>query len=172
MQPQRSVHLRELARITHAAPGTLKKELDALCEVGLLRSQRVGNQLQVQANTTHPVFPELQALVRKTVGLADVLKDALEPLRTQIDEAFVFGSAASGLEHAHSDIDLMVIGNVSFGSVVEATFQAQGLLGRDINPKVMSATEWQDKKAQGVPFVADVLSKPVISLIEAPHAAE
>jgi predicted nucleotidyltransferase len=172
MQPQRSVHLRELARITHAAPGTLKKEVDALCEVGLLRSQRVGNQLQVQANTTHPVFPELQALVRKTVGLGDVLKEALEPLREQIDEAFVFGSAASGLEHAHSDIDIMVIGNVSFGSVVEATFQAQGLLGRDINPKVMSGAEWNDKKANSHPFVTEVLTKPVIALIEAPNAGE
>ena len=74
MQPQQKMHLRELARQTQAAPGTLKKELDALCHVGLLRSERVGNQVHFQANQDHPVFAELQALVRKTTGLADVLR--------------------------------------------------------------------------------------------------
>jgi predicted nucleotidyltransferase len=171
MQPQRSVHLRELARLTHAAPGTLKKEVDALCAVGLLNSHRVGNQLQVQANSQHPVFPELQALVRKTVGVADVLKEALAPVSAHIQHAFVFGSVASGQEHAHSDVDLMVVGDVSFAAVVDATFAAQALLGRDINPKVMSAAEWHDKQAQGHPFVSEVLSNPTIDVIGTAVAA-
>lgn len=73
MHPDQSIHLRELARQTQAAPGTLKKEVDALCRVGLLHGQRIGNQVQVQVNRQHPVFAELQALVRKTIGLTDVL---------------------------------------------------------------------------------------------------
>ena len=78
MHPDQSIHLRELARQTQAAPGTLKKEVDALCRVGLLHSQRIGNQVQVQVNRQHPVFAELQALVRKTIGLTDVLQHAQE----------------------------------------------------------------------------------------------
>jgi hypothetical protein len=74
MQPEQKMHLRELARQTQAAPGTLKKELDALCHVGLLHSERVGNQVHFGANQDHPVFSELQALVRKTTGLNDVLR--------------------------------------------------------------------------------------------------
>lgn len=168
MHPDQKVHLRELARLTQTAPGTLKKEVDALCQVGLLQRERVGNQTHIQANTSHPVFPEVQALIRKTIGLADALKLALAPLANQIELAFVFGSMASGTEHAGSDIDLLVVGNLSFGEVVDATYEAQTLLGREINPKVMTLAQWVEKQAEGNPFVQDLLDKPKLMLIGGP----
>lgn len=164
MQPDQKMHLRELSRQTQAAPGTLKKELDALCHVGLLTSERVGNQVQFQANQSHPVFAELQALIRKTTGLADVLRQALQPLGDQVALAFVFGSMASGSAHAGSDVDVLVVGSASFAQVVEATYAAQAPLGRDINPKVMTPTEWATKRAEGHPFVQELLAKPRILL--------
>ena len=165
MRPEQQIHLRELARVIGAAPGTLKKELDALCEAGLLRAERVGNQVRFCANTAHPVFPELQALIRKTIGLADALRLSLAPLAGRIDAAFVFGSMASGTESAGSDIDLMVVGDAGFAEIVDATYEAQAALGREINPKVMSASEWQAKKAESNAFLQDVLNKPRIMLI-------
>ena len=165
MRPEQQIHLRELARVIGAAPGTLKKELDALCGVGLLRAERVGNQVRFCANTAHPVFPELQALIRKTIGLADALRLSLAPLAGRIDAAFVFGSMASGTESAGSDIDLMVVGDAGFAEIVDATYAAQATLGREINPKVMSASEWQAKKAERNAFLQDVLNKPRIMLI-------
>ncbi len=165
MRPEQQIHLRELARVIGAAPGTLKKELDALCEAGLLRAERVGNQVRFCANTAHPVFPELQALIRKTIGLVDALRLSLAPLAGRIDAAFVFGSMASGTESAGSDIDLMVVGDAGFAEIVDATYAAQATLGREINPKVMSASEWQAKKAERNAFLQDVLNKPRIMLI-------
>ena len=165
MRPDQQIHLRELARVIGAAPGTLKKELDALCGVGLLRAERVGNQVRFCANTAHPVFPELQALIRKTIGLVDALRLSLAPLAGRIDAAFVFGSMASGTESAGSDIDLMVVGDAGFAEIVDATYAAQAALGREINPKVMSASEWQAKKAERNAFLQDVLNKPRIMLI-------
>ena len=165
IRPEQQIHLRELARVIGAAPGTLKKELDALCEAGLLRAERVGNQVRFCANTAHPVFPELQALIRKTIGLVDALRLSLAPLAGRIDAAFVFGSMASGTESAGSDIDLMVVGDAGFAEIVDATYAAQAALGREINPKVMSASEWQTKKAERNAFLQDVLNKPRIMLI-------
>lgn len=165
MRPEQQIHLRELARVIGAAPGTLKKELDALCEAGLLRAERVGNQVRFCANTAHPVFPELQALIRKTIGLADALRLSLAPLAGRIDAAFVFGSMASGTESAGSDIDLMVVGDAGFAEIVDVTYAAQATLGREINPKVMSASEWQTKNAERNAFLQDVLNKPRIMLI-------
>lgn len=73
LNPQRWLHLRELARLTGASAGTLKKELDALTAAGLLKFQKVGNQTQFSANAEHPVYPELSGLIKKTTGLRDVL---------------------------------------------------------------------------------------------------
>ena len=165
MRPDQQIHLRELARMIGAAPGTLKKELDALCEAGLLRGERIGNQVRFCANAEHPVFPELQALIRKTIGLADTLRLSLAPLVDRIEAAFIFGSMASGTENAGSDIDLMVVGDTSFADIVDATYETQLSLGREINPKVMSASEWRTKKAERNTFLQEVLSKPRMMLI-------
>ena len=165
MRPEQQIHLRELARVIGAAPGTLKKELDALCEAGLLRAERVGNQVRFCANTAHPVFLELQGWIGKTSGRVGGLRLSLAPLAGRIDAAFVVGSMASGTESAGSDIDLMVVGDAGFAEIVDATYAAQATLGREINPKVMSASEWQAKKAERNAFLQDVLNKPRIMLI-------
>lgn len=154
-------HLRELARLTASASvGSLKKELDLLVGVGLLKVQKVGNQTQFCANADHPVYPDLLGLVRKSIGLVDVLHAALAPLAGQIQVAFVFGSMAQGSERPHSDVDLMILGDLGFGAAVNALHESQVTLGREINPKVMTLAEWQSRKTAGDSFVQDVRGKP------------
>ena len=165
MNPQKWLHLRELARLTGASPGTLKKELDALVEAGLLKLQKVGNQTQFTANTEHPVYSDLSGLISKTTGLRDVLAVALEPLTAQIEVAFVFGSVAKTTEGAQSDVDVMVIGEATFGQVVTAVYEAQLTLAREINPKVMSRAEWSEKKKAHNVFVQELMSKPQIFIV-------
>lgn len=169
MNPHVSLHLRELARVTGASAGTLKKELDALTAVGLLHLQRVGNQSQFRANTEHPVYPELLALIRKTTGLHDVLAQAFAPLGGEVELAFVFGSVASATDTTHSDVDVMVIGEASFGQVVSALSEAQQTLGREINPKVMTRLEWRQKQTEGNAFVFEVMEKPKIAVVGTLH---
>ncbi len=169
MNPQKWLHLRELARLTASSPGTLKKELDALTTAGLLNTQRMGNQIQFSANVEHPVFPELSGLIRKTTGLHDVLASALLPLAEWVEVAFVFGSIAKATETSRSDVDVMVIGQASFGQVVNALFDAQTTLAREINPKVMTRAEWQTKRVDHNPFVQELMDKPKIFIVGAEH---
>jgi predicted nucleotidyltransferase len=125
----------------------------------------VGNQTHFSANAQHPVYPELSGLIRKTTGLQDVLARALEPLADGVVAAFVFGSVASGTEAAHSDVDLMVIGTASFGEVVNAVYEAQAAVGREINPKVMKREEWQAKRSAGQAFLNEVMHKPKLFIM-------
>jgi len=165
LHPERSYHLREIARLTATQPGTLARELNKLAEVGLLEKTKVGNQLHYIANRQCPVFEELASILRKTSGLADVLADALLPLAGQIDWAFVFGSMASGAERANSDIDLMLIGDVGYGEVVSALYPLQEQLGRELNPKVYRREEWQQAMAEQGTFIRDVLRKPRLFIL-------
>jgi len=169
MNPHKWVHLRELARLTNASPGTLKKELDALVTSGLLKLQKVGNQSQFSSNTDHPVFPELSALIRKTIGLQDVLVNALQTVAADIEVAFVFGSMAKATDTSHSDVDLLIIGNATFGHVVNALFESQATLGREINPKVMTRKEWLAKKMEHNAFVGEIAKQPKLFLIGTEH---
>ncbi|MDO9605223.1 MAG: nucleotidyltransferase domain-containing protein [Hydrogenophaga sp.] len=163
-------HLRELERLTSAASvGSLKKELDLLAGVGLLNIRKVGNQTQFCVNEDHPVYPELMGLVRKSIGLVDVVHAALAPWTQQISVAFVYGSMAQGTDTPHSDVDVMILGDVSFANAVNALYDCQATLGREINPKLMTLVEWQTRKAAGDSFVQDVLNKPKLFILGGPN---
>ena len=132
---------------------------------GLLDREQVGNQLRYWANRSHQIYPELAGILRKTVGLANVLLEALGPLAKKIKVGFVFGSMARGPESMGSDVDVLIVGSLSFGAVVDAFFPVQQQLGREINPKVFSATEWNTKLAKKDGFITHVLADPKIFLI-------
>ena len=164
LRPELALHGREIARQTGLSAGTITRELTRLADAGLLKRKKRGNQQVYSANTDGPIFQELASILRKTSGMADVLTQALAPIASKLCTAFVFGSMAQGRETAGSDIDLMLIGNVSFREVVALTYPAQVTLGREISPKVFLASEFK-AKAQSEAFLADVLAKPKSFLI-------
>jgi predicted nucleotidyltransferase len=172
LQPDESLHGREIARRTGLTQGTLTRELRLLADVGLLTQKKRGNLTLYRANRASPIFAELSGILRKTSGLADVVVEALTSLADEMDVAFIFGSVARGAESAGSDVDLLVIGSVDFGALVEALYPAQQQLGREINPKVFSVREWKSKLQQKSSFTTDVLRKPKIFLIGGEHDLE
>lgn len=165
LRPEQAVHVRELARLTGVSPGALHRELKRLESLGLLTRTQTGNQVSYAANRACPVFEDLAGLLRKTAGLIDVLRSALVPLTNRIERAFVYGSMASGQTHAHSDIDVMVIGDLGFADVVLALAPAQESLRREINPTVLSAADFKRKRRQVDGFVAKVLKGPTLWLM-------
>jgi len=168
LHPEQSYHVREIARLTETTAGTLHKELTKLAAAGILSRERRGNQLVYQANRACPIFEELASIMRKTSGLAEVIARGLAPVAQNIGVAFVFGSVARANESPHSDVDVMVIGNVGFGEVLQLLYPVQAQLGREINPKVFTQQEWKSKVAAPDTFVRDVLSKPKLFLIGGP----
>lgn len=163
LHPDKAYHVREIARLTGTLAGTLHKELSKLAEVGLLQKLVQGNQVLYQANRQSLIFEELASILRKTTGIADVLAEALAIRLPQIEFALVFGSVASGKARSNSDIDVLIVGELAFGEAVRLLYPAQGILGREINPKIYSMTEW--RQAQSESFVVELLANPVIKII-------
>jgi DNA-binding transcriptional ArsR family regulator len=156
LHPDTSLHVRELARLTGTSPGSLHRELRSLTEQGLLLRQETGRQVHYRANIGCPVFEELAGLLRKTVGVADVLREALMPLAGAIDLAFVYGSVAAGRESAHSDVDVMVLGRAGFGDVVQALASTRDSLRREVNATVMQAADFARRFGAGEGFATNV----------------
>jgi predicted nucleotidyltransferase len=165
MNPDKRWHLREVVRKAGCAVGTVRRELKGLVDCGIIVETRDGNRMYYQANPQCPVYPELAALIRKTSGLADVLRAALAILGGRVQVAFVYGSQARQEAGPNSDVDLMVIGTVGFAEVVSALAEAQETLAREINPTVYSPEEFRHKASSGHPFVRSVLKERKIFLI-------
>ena len=165
LRPDEDFHLRELERMTGIPAGSLHRELRALFEAGLLLKERQGNQVRYKANRTCPIYEELASIFRKTVGLAGVLSDALADLSGRIDLAFIFGSSAVGRQKYSSDVDLMIIGDISLLDVVKALASAQGKLGREINPVVMTAGKFGTQAEKKERFISRVVEEPKIFVL-------
>ena len=59
-------------------------------------------------------------------------------------------------EHVHSDVDVMLVGDLEFSEVVLALSDTQTTLRREVNPTVLSRAEFEDKLLQSDSFVAQV----------------
>lgn len=169
LHPEQGYHVRELARLTNTSAGTLHKELSKLSNAGILQSKKVGNQQHYSANMQCPIFEELASIFRKTSGLADVIANALSSAKNQIQLAMVFGSVARGEEQANSDIDVMVIGDISFGDVVSLLHESQATLRREINPVVYSVDSFKTRVEKNDSFLKEILNKPKLFIIGSEH---
>jgi DNA-binding transcriptional ArsR family regulator len=169
VQPQKAWYVSELARRMKVPPSSLQRELQGLANAEILRVHRQGRMVYYQANAQSPLFPELRGLMLKTVGLVDVLADALKPLAARLSIVFVYGSIASGSEASDSDVDLMVLGTVSPVDLALPLRRARDLLGREINPTVYTATEFKRKRAANNHFLIQVLDKPKLFVLGNEH---
>lgn len=165
LRPETEIHARELARVTGVSIGTLLRELGTLHALGLVKRREVGRQVFFSADPGSPIFNELASLLRKTIGLGDRLRDALTPLADRFKAAFVYGSMAAGTDAPHSDVDVMVIGDLPFSEVTRALHPEQSVLGREINPTVMSAAEFKSKRRARDGFLQSVVEGPKIWLV-------
>lgn len=164
-QPERKLYLRQIVRLTGAAQGGVQRELAFLVRSGILLKTREGNLAYFQANRAAPIFEELRGLVRKTAGVPELLRTALLPHASLIRRAFIYGSVARGEEGASSDVDLMVIGDVSFFDVVAAVSPLQQTLGREINPTVFDSAEHARRLRAKDSLLTRVEKQPRIDLI-------
>ena len=160
VQPEKAWYASELAQRLGVPSSSLQRELQDLTEAGILKTHKQGRMVYYQANRESPVFPDLRGLMLKTAGLVDVLAQALKPVASKVTTAFVYGSIAAGSEDSNSDIDLMVVGDVSPQDLALPLRRARESLGREINPTVYSPAEFERKRAAKDHFLTQVLDKP------------
>ena len=164
--PDRTFFANEIIKLAASGSGAVQRELARLESAGLATTTRVGNQRHYQANRSSPVFGELRALVLKTSGLADQLRNALADRAADIRAAFIFGSVAKQNDTAASDVDVMIISDeLTYADIYPILENASSLLTRSINPTIYSSAELAKRITKRNAFVMRVLDQPKIWLI-------
>jgi len=164
-RPDQSFYLRQIARHIGASTGAVQRDITQLSKAGLINRIPLGSQVFYQANSNSPIFAEMRGLVTKTVGVHDSLLFLLAPYGRKIKVGFVYGSVARHEEAAQSDVDLMIVGNISLEELMPTFAKAQALLGREINATVYSPKEFRSKVDGGNHFLQSVLKDKKLFLI-------
>jgi predicted nucleotidyltransferase len=165
-QPDRSFYATELIKLVTGGSGAVQRELARLKRSGLVTVRRLGNQKHYQANPKSPIFAELSSIVRKTVGLAEPVREALRPLVRDIKAAFVYGSVAKRTDTAGSDIDLMIVSDkLTYADLYKVLEPLTARLRRSVNPTVYTRRELAKRIKSGNVFVTRVLQQPKLWVI-------
>jgi len=163
--PDERYFVRQLTALVNEDSTNVSRELTRLEKTGILVKNTEGKQKYYQANRQSPLFNELHGLMLKTVGVADIIKKALEPRMADIKLAFIFGSVARSTDDRRSDIDLMMVGKISFGDAVSLLTPAEQKLGREVNLVVYPIAEFKKKVKEDHHFVKTVLEDEKIFVI-------
>lgn len=162
---EKMFYLREIARKIGMGAGTVQRELSKLVSADLVVRQARGKQVYYGANKKSRVFNEIRGLIIKTFGLADVIKEALGPLSSEIAYAFIYGSQADGTAAAESDIDLMVVGRIGEMKLHKAISMAEGKLNKVVNYSLFTLDEFRRRKKEKKGFIDRVVTGKKIVLI-------
>lgn len=167
-QPERSFLSKEVITLASIGTGAVHRELQRLVRSGLVTVRSEGWEKHYQANPDSPIFAELKALVVKTVGLVEPIREALAPIATGIRFAFVYGSQARGVGAAGSDVDLMIVSDVlTYSEVFAVLEKPQAVLTRSIQPTVLTWAEWVERLRAKDHFLQIVRSQPRLFILGA-----
>ena len=168
--PERSYYMQEVGRILGKKLGVLQRALNALAEEGVLLSEYRGHARFFQANTQHPLYPELKGIVAKTSGVEGTLRRLVERMES-VRMALIYWSFAKGKAREDSDIDLLIVGNPKVETLLIKELRAlEKKLQREINYKLYSETEYHRKHVKSDPFLEEILMDKKVVLKGNPDA--
>lgn len=158
-------YLREIASLTGQPVRAIQRELARLESSELVTSKVEGNRKYFTANREAPVFQELRSLLVKTAGLGEAFSRTLRERSNAIELALIFGSYARGGDTPDSDIDLLVVGDLSLRELAALLAPLKHELQREVNPITIQAAEFRRRVKESDPFIQSVLAGEKIFLI-------
>lgn len=160
--PEASYHLNEVVRRAGVGTGSVQRELARLTRAGLLNVRRVGNQKRYQANPEVPIFAELCAIARKTVGIAEELRRALGELDPAPDLALLYMDDA---QNVAAPLRVLVVSDRLSPAALGAAFQRSSeRIGRSVHPWLLDRRRFGDLAQRGDPRLMRVLEGPRVLL--------
>lgn len=156
--------VRQLARRVGTSEATVSREVSRLVEAGAATEQRKGNLRIVRPAPDGALAFHLAGLLRATVGPEVVLGRHLAG-RADVEQAIIFGSYAARASGEPGpppgDIDLLLIGDLSFEDGYDLAHAASRELGMEVNPVIRTVEEWE---RDDTGFAAEVRARPTIVL--------
>ena len=147
LNQDQQAYLRELASEFSVSPSQVREELRRLSDAGLLKSERLGRQTMFRADEAHPLFPELQSMVRKALGMDQILDSIVQRLG-QLELALLVGDYAAGKDTGI--IDLVLVGNINPANLRDLVRKTEHYIRRKVRTLVLSAEEFRSLDAPSV----------------------
>jgi hypothetical protein len=134
-----SSYLRSLESEFGESTNAIRIELNRFEEAGLLASYLQSNKKYFKANTKHPLFQEIHSIVKKYIGIDQIISSVVSKIG-DINEVYLTGDFASGKNSQIIDL-LIVSENLDKGYLVKLVDKAESIISRKIRYLVMNKSD-------------------------------
>jgi predicted nucleotidyltransferase len=156
-------HLSGIARRTGLTPPAVLKEAANLVRTGLVKRRDQGNLSFYSINKDAIIFEEMKRIFLKYEIFSEILSKELT--KEKITYALIYGSFAKGTEKEGSDIDLLVVGDVSENQLLKVIPKIERNTGREINFILWTENEFKEKVQRKIPLIREILETPIIMIV-------
>lgn len=139
LNPNSRSYLRELANEFGESTNSVRLELNRLSEANLLVSKEEGRSRFYKANIAHPLFPEIQSIVKKTLGL-DQLVEKFAAQLGDLKRVFLAGDYGKGIDSGL--IDIVLIGQIDKIYLDKLVTKTESLIHRKIRTLILDEEEF------------------------------
>ena len=139
LNPGLKAYLRQLASEFNLSTNAVRTELNHLTEHKILVSERSGRSVFYQANTGHPLFPELFSMVRKITGIDELVRSVVDRLGN-LEAAYLVGEYARGIDTGI--IDVVLVGDIDKVQLDDFALKTEAYIQRKIRSLVLTKEEF------------------------------
>jgi predicted nucleotidyltransferase len=164
LSPHETLYVNEMSRRLGLDKRNLVKKLHELDHIGILKSEKRGNLKLYGVNPEFPLYREYRKIVLKTIGLEERLKRIMREI-SGVKEAYIYGSYALDAMSAHSDLDLLIVGNHEIKALQKKIILLQREINREVNSVNMSEEEFRTRMESKDPFLSGIFRRETIRLI-------
>ncbi len=145
LNPEYSSYLRKLAKELGESTNAVRVELNRLEDAQLLTSKVNGREKWYIANQSHPLFPEINSIVKKVMGIDKLVEEVLANLG-HLEVALVVGDYTRGIDSGI--IDLVLVGTIDRSYLETLVSKAEELLKRRIRTLVLNKEEYENLQSR------------------------
>jgi hypothetical protein len=145
LNPDSEAHLRGLETEFGEGSNAIRLELNRFEQAGLLQSRTQGNRKLFKVNVANALYPELNSLVKKHLGI-DQLVDRIVSQLGDLEQVYLAGDYAQGLDSGV--IDIVLVGNPDRVYLAQLISKAEVKIGRKIRSLVLTPVELDAMKGQ------------------------
>jgi hypothetical protein len=139
-----TAYLRSLEPEFGESTNAIRQELNRFEAAGLLTTDNEKNRKIYRANLTHPLFNDINSLVRKYVGMDEIIDKVINHLGEPY-EVYLTGDLASGTDSR--ELRLIIVGDhIDHDYLETLTQKAQKLVSRNIQYIVFTKEEFIQQK--------------------------
>ncbi len=153
LHPEEEYFIRELTRLLHEQINSIRRELENLRRIGLVKARHRNRKKYYRIDTTFPLYPELRSIFSKEIQADSPIVAGLKKLDGI--KLIVLAGSFVGTE---SKVDLLIIGDIK-KEVLEALILQDPNL-KNVKYSIFSEGDFLYRLSLRDRFISDILNDP------------